>query len=346
VSTVLVDWLGRGGIAQCTEAWALVLGEAGQRIEVVTRTGRELRGGAIPVVGAPVRRNRVAQHAAVAQAAARRVRELRPTTVVVQNYIVPPLETPVYRAAREVGARVVLVVHDHRLHTWKAGFRAGLAARLRDADVVIAHTHFVAEGVRRFARGTEPVVVPLPVPLGMLRHERPARGPWGAANDSSLVCGQFGVLGRRYKGSDLMGQLAAVSSPGWSFVAAGVGAPTDVEGVAGIDEFLEPGALVGLVEATDVTIAPYRFATQSAVVVLAQTLGSVPIASAVGGIPEQIDDGVDGVLVAPGAPVDAWRDALVGLADDEHRKAMAAAGEARAWRDHEAFVHAIRELTT
>jgi glycosyltransferase involved in cell wall biosynthesis len=80
------------------------------------------------------------------------------------------------------------------------------------------------------------------------------------------------------------------------------------------------------------------------VVVLAQALGSVPVATRVGGLPEQIDDGVDGVLVAPDAGIDEWRGVLDALADDDHRKSLAAAGEERVWADHQAFVCGIERL--
>ncbi len=36
-SVLMIDWLGRGGIAQCTEAWAIELGGAGHAVTVVTR---------------------------------------------------------------------------------------------------------------------------------------------------------------------------------------------------------------------------------------------------------------------------------------------------------------------
>jgi glycosyltransferase involved in cell wall biosynthesis len=346
VSVLLVDWLGRGGIAQTTEAWALSLNDAGVEVEVVTRPGRELGDGAIAVVDAASARNRVSAHRAVARAAARRIRETRPDAVVVQNYVLPPLETPVTDAARAVGAKVIEVVHDHRLHTWQAGFRFGLSGRLRNADVVVTHSRFVADGVRAFAPTTEPVVVPHPVPVGMLRHRREVPEPFAArrASNDDLVCGQFGILTRRYKGVDVVAQLAASINFGWSFVAAGIGAPTDARDVLGVPGFLAPGALCGLVTATDATLAPYRFATQSGVVVLGHVLGSVPVASATGGIPEQIEHDVDGILVAPDAPLSAWRAALARLTDDEHRKSLAVAGEARAWREHEEFSRRVREV--
>jgi glycosyltransferase involved in cell wall biosynthesis len=343
VSVVLVDWLGRGGIAQTSESWAIELRAAGIDTIVVTRPNRELGSGMVKVAPAPARRSRLLAHRAVADEAARRIRARRPDVVVVQNYVAPVLERPVFEAARAVGARVVIVVHDHRLHTMRAGTRAGLRHELRRADVVVAHTCHVAEGVRSYSARNDVRVVPHPVQVGMLRH---AREPLDAFDNHRLVAGTFGVLKRAYKGSSIVEALAEQRVDPWTFLAAGTGAPEQAPGITSLPGYAAPGRLTAAVAATDATLAPYTHATQSGVIVLAHVLGSVPVASAVGGIPEQIDDGVDGVLVAPGAPVDAWRDALAGLADDEHRKTMAGAGEARAWRDHEAFVHAIRELTT
>jgi len=44
MSVVVVDWLGRGGIAQTTPAWTRALTDAGHEVVVVTRGGRELNG--------------------------------------------------------------------------------------------------------------------------------------------------------------------------------------------------------------------------------------------------------------------------------------------------------------
>jgi glycosyltransferase involved in cell wall biosynthesis len=338
---LLVDWLGRGGIAQTSESWAIVLGAAGHDVTVVTRPDRELGSGAVVVTAAPDARGRVRAHRAVARAAARAIRDLRPSTVVVQNYVLPPLESPVYSAARAVGARVGVGGHAHRLHTLAAGTRVGMKQRVRSADVVVTHTQFVADGVRAFTGRTDVAVVPHPAQVGMLRHDREdlvlPDGPdhWA---------GHFGVLQRAYKGGDVVEALARSSASGWRVLAVGVGARDDVSGIHAIPGYASPGKLVGAISATDVTLAPYAHATQSGVVVLGHLVGSVPVASAVGGIPEQIEHEVDGLLVPAGAPIDAWTNALATLADDEFRKELAVAGTARAWRDHERFAARIPEI--
>lgn len=342
---LLVDWLGRGGIAQTTEVWAMELGARAHEVDVVTRADRELGNGVVSAYRAPHARTRVGAHRGVVHTAAALVRDLRPDWVVVQNYVVPFLERPVYDAASTVGARLAVVIHDHRLHARSAGSRAGLAANLARADVVVAHTEFVAERVRALIDGRV-IVLPHPVPLGLLAHPRCVPAALATpAQDATRWCAHFGVLRRGYKGTGLVRELAASGVEGWRFMLLGTGAGTAAgTDAVTVDGFVEPGVLVGAVSASDVTLAPYRMATQSGVVVLAHVLGSVPVATSVGGIPEQIDHGVDGILVDRDAELDVWRGVLDELRDDERRKELARAGEARAWADHDAFASGIAEL--
>ncbi|MBV9663594.1 MAG: hypothetical protein JOZ37_06480 [Actinobacteria bacterium] len=85
-------------------------------------------------------------------------------------------------------------------------------------------------------------------------------------------------------------------------------------------------------------------ASQSGAVVLGQVLGSVPVASAVGGIPEQIEHGRTGLLLPPDAPEKAWQDALSSLSDDGVRAPMVEAARETAWKNHHEFVAAIKGL--
>lgn len=65
-----------------------------------------------------------------------------------------------------------------------------------------------------------------------------------------------------------------------------------------------------------VVACPYRDATQSGVILTAYAFGTPVVASAVGGVPEQVDDGDSGLLVPPDDPA-ALADALVRILTDE-----------------------------
>ncbi|MEO6469631.1 MAG: glycosyltransferase [Acidimicrobiia bacterium] len=320
MSAVVVDWLGRGGIAQTTPAWTDALNRGGHESVVVTRRDRELTGAHVksPAEGS----HALVTHRRVAQLAARVIAECDPAIIVVQNYVVPGLEAALDRALRTSRARSVFVVHDHRLHSRAAGMRLGLRTRLRAVDVVVTHSQYVADAVADYSGRADIVVIPLPVPTaapgGTSRLEA---GPGSAAIG-------FGVMRRSYKGMDLIGALGARGVPGRRFAVAGTGAPVGLPGIQAIPGYLPTPDLAATVGDASAALFPYSFATQSAGVLFAQRLGVVPIATAVGGIPEQIVSGVDGVLVPPGAGLDVWQAALGTVHEDHDR--LAAGARARA----------------
>lgn len=335
-SVILVDWLGRGGIAQTTESWGRELATGGAQVLIVTRPGRELADTLTPTVTPAHDRGRVRAHAALCRLAARQIESSAPDLVVIQNFVIPVLEEEVHRAARRVGAKVVFVIHDHRHHEWREGTHVGLRSQLRKADEVVAHTVYVANRLP----AEDVTIIPLPMQFGLLEAagESVVEGLPG-----TLLALQVGVLNRRYKGTPMATSLAAGGVPGWSFAFTGVGAPSS-EGSKTVRRFLEPGELRATVEAADAVLLPYRNATQSGAVLLAQACSTVPVASAVGGIPEQIDDGVDGLLVPLNATVADWRVRLEALRDDAHRAALEHHARHRAHRNHQAFVSAIQDI--
>ena len=340
---VLIDWLGRGGIAQTSEAWAIELGAAGHEVVVVTRAGRELGAGPIAVVQAPrTRLGRIGDHRAVAAAAIASIRELRPDVVVVQNYVIPALERPVHRAARRAGARVIQIVHDHRVLARFASTSAGLPGLLRAADVVCTHSRYVGDAVTARA-GVQVVRLRLPVQLGLLSHDRPP--PPVDAPDGTLLAVHFGVLSRAYKGTETFLELARKGVSGWSFAILGTGATAvGPEGLLRLPGFLDPGELAAAVEQSAASLFPYVSATQSGAIVLAKVLGSVPVSNDVGGLSEQIEDGVSGLLIAPDAGIAAWASAMEELSDESRRSTMAARAKEQAWDDHRHFAREIDDL--
>jgi len=336
-SVVIVDWLGRGGIAQTTQEWAAALGGTDHEVAVVTRGGRELAG-----LAAPNASGRIRAHRAVASYAAQVIDERQPDVVVVQNYVIPPLEHAVYVAAARVGARVVVAIHDHRLHSLAAGNRLGLRRALRRADAVIAHSRYVADAV---AAWTGRAVTPLPLPIfhALVDAPAPAHPPFVRDADRRLAV-HFGILKRGYKGTQTILDAAAQRPPGWRFGFLGVGSPAATTGVEVVSGYVDNDVLAAAVRASDATLLPYRIATQSGAVVVAQALGSVPVASAVGGIPEQIEHGTTGLLLAPNATTNGWLDALEMLRDDRRRCAMAAKARIHVQEQHDVFVAGVRKL--
>ena len=86
--------------------------------------------------------------------------------------------------------------------------------------------------------------------------------------------------------------------------------------------------MVTLLAAADVVVLPYRSGSQSALAPIALAAGVPVVASAVGGLPEIIEHGVNGLLVEPGSVVSL---AKVFEELDRDRLQQLAAG-ARAWR--------------
>jgi glycosyltransferase involved in cell wall biosynthesis len=332
LDVVMVDWLGRGGIAQSSMAWArLLIGHPRQgtrRAAMVTRLGRELRPSddlaGLEVMGVPDAAHPLVSHILLTRKAAEIIRERHPSTVIVQNYVVPMLELSVGRAAQAVSARLVLVVHDHHLHPGSNGSHRGLRRLLAMADVVVCHTSFVAEGVQRISGRSDIEILPLPLLLpDALGSVRPT-----SRLTSASVALHFGVVGKPYKGLETVLQLGAAGVPGWSFSVLGTGAPDVAAGVATKPGFLPAEQLIAALAASDATLLPYTYATQSGAVPLAHACGSVVVASGVGGLPEQLHDGATGIVVPPGTPLSGWAEVLSELSDGKRRSTLAAAARA------------------
>jgi glycosyltransferase involved in cell wall biosynthesis len=182
---------------------------------------------------------------------------------------------------------------------------------------------------------TCPVVV---IPHG---DESALRGdaPIPAVADTEPVVLFFGAW-TAYKGIDLLfDAIPAVYEkvPDARFVVAGsvLGVNYDVLGARARE--LRVDARPGYVDTADVptlfgearvVVTPYRRATQSGVVHLAYTFDRPIVATAVGDIPQVVQDGVTGILVAPD-DAGALADGLVALLSDPGRaQAMGTAGGA------------------
>ena len=103
--------------------------------------------------------------------------------------------------------------------------------------------------------------------------------------------------------------------------------------VTGAVGFVPPGELGPWYERASVVAAPSRREGYGVAVREAMAHGRPVVASAVGGLLDAVEDGVDGLLVAPG-DVGALRDALERLlADPGLRERLGAAARKRAQRE-------------
>jgi len=84
------------------------------------------------------------------------------------------------------------------------------------------------------------------------------------------------------------------------------------------NSYISSEDLAGLISNTRMVVCPYIDATQSAVVMTSFAFGKPVIASAVGGFPDVIEDGVTGKLIPP-RDVKKLSDSIISLLSDENK---------------------------
>lgn len=338
---LIAEWLPRGGITQTSETWRRVGREHGLDVRIVGR----IDGHFVPDDGAdrrfPSKAGAVEVHRRVVRSAIDALDAWGPDVLYVQNYWIPALERRVVEEANRRGIRTVLALHNAVPHSVLAGSRIGLPRLLRASDEIVVHSNHVGEVVSaRHGRST--TLVGHPLPLELLEAE-PIEIP-EVVNTPLPLAVSFGVMRRRYKGADVVVAAAPAVVDAWQVVIAGAGAAAPAGSPAiTVDRFLPPGQLRWLLEHATVSLLPYRRASQSGAVVLAQALGAPPISSAVGGIPEQVEHGRTGWLLPVGSPPSAWADLLRSL-HGAHLRDVASGARDRVQRSHERAVEAWRSV--
>lgn len=238
-------------------------------------------------------------------------------------------------AARRWSAPLVVTVHLSPRHTLAGHGPRAVFLRVvggavetvacRRAAAVVTLTERLADRVRGCGA---PVHV---VPSGV-------RGPAYTAAPT----GGAGILyvGRLHpqKGLDTLVRAAALL-PGVPVTLAGDGPERAALeqlagqlGVAGrvlVTGFRPHREVPALLAAADVVVLPSRYEELGTALVEAMAAGRPVVASAVGGIPELVRDGVDGLLVPPGEPVALATAVEKLLADPDLAAALGASGRAR-----------------
>lgn len=248
-------------------------------------------------------------------------------------------------AARLRGTATVVHEHSYDFAGWFDGLprwgralvRRGVAA---DVWLVLADHHVSDFGERlrmdhrRVRVLHNPVVMPEP--------SRAAAPPGPASTDDVVQAVSLGRLGRRKGSYDVVAAVALLPDDvrgRLRVVLAGDGEIDEVRraaadaGVAGVVEvrgWQQPAERDALTRASQVFLLPSYEEGLPMAMLEAMAQGLAPVVSPVGGIPDVIDDGVEGLLVEPGDVV-ALSAAMRRLVeDDELRHEIAATARSRA----------------
>jgi glycosyltransferase involved in cell wall biosynthesis len=208
---------------------------------------------------------------------------------------------------------VVAVAHNPADHG--AGFFRRLVARsvLARCHAIFTHARVLEGELATAYPGLATASHPLPPPaIGELPSRQEARDRLGlpAASRVALFLG----LIRRYKGVDLLIDAISRQPSGSDWLLLVVGEPWGELGTAlerqvqdlGAEErvrmrlgWLPETEVPTVLAAADIVVLPYRSGSQSAVAPLALAAGLPVLSTRVGGLPEVVQNGVNGVLVEP-----------------------------------------------
>lgn len=114
-------------------------------------------------------------------------------------------------------------------------------------------------------------------------------------------------------------------------------------GVNLINRWISEDELLKLLEETDIVIAPYKQASQSGPVSIATALGIPVIATKVGGLTEQVIDGVNGILVEPNSP-EGIKEAVKKFIEDKNLLQALSEGAKRVNQDYLFWENIVKEM--
>jgi glycosyltransferase involved in cell wall biosynthesis len=263
------------------------------------------------------------------------VARAHPDIVHVQWSLLPFWDEQLLARLQRRGARLVLTVHDVEPLPDSGGTSVGSSSLYRRADALIVHSDYSRRRLLdEFHLPEERIhLVPLGGPGHYVRPGVPrteARAQLGLQDDAVYLL-FFGLI-KRHKGLDLLLDALAEArreSPRlrlliagepmqkWSQYARQI-ARLHLDDVVDLHlQFIPSDVLPLYFSAADLVVLPYRATFQSGVALAAYAYGLPVLATAVGGLPELVDEKT-GFLVPPD-DMPALARALVAAAADPQR---------------------------
>ena len=255
------------------------------------------------------------------------------------------------RFATRLGPRIPTVYHEHSLsvqrrlgHLRFLAFAANVATYSL-ADVIVAVSDDTSRDIRRFNVSRTPVrtiINGIPLPRQPSARQREEALTALGIPEGHAVVGTVAKMVSKKQQSDLLRAAVLVlrERPQTAFVLVGQGplrasleAMADSLGIA--DSVFFPGFvddLIPLVAGFDVFALSSLHEGLPTVLIEATSLGVPVVATRIGGTPEIIEDGVNGILVPPRDPARLGEAILRLLGDDALRRTMAGVGAVRARR--------------
>ena len=270
-------------------------------------------------------------------------------TIVI---LMPHVWTPfLSSAARQAGIATIVLVHDAARHPGDrtAAVQGWLLSDLGRVNRVVTLSRVVTEQLVAH----RPILATRTVTLFH---------PWLGSKIASSGLSRSGTLrvlwfGRimRYKGLPLLVEAAKLLASQNVPVDLTVAGEGDLSaelpglkqlGARTINHWLSNDEIAALLAECDVVALPYVEASQSGVIAAALGAGRPVVATPVGGLVEQIDSGVNGLICAR-VDASAFAETLGGLARDRRLLARLHEGAARPAAEHgiEAFAVALMDLT-
>ena len=231
------------------------------------------------------------------------------------------------------GALLAFTAHNIIPHDSPTADRSLIRKNIEMADLVIAHTTAVAEGLRGDVGVKREIAV---IPHGPLFSDRVLAPKAQAARrlgmtDGPVVLYQGTIL--PYKGLDLLAdawpsvlevhptaQLAVVGRSGTADLRRLLARMAKMDGVRVVDHYVSTGLMLDYYGACDVVVFPYKAISQSGALMTAVGLGRPAVITPLPGFLEQAA-GLDSILVAADLSGRALAHVLGAALDDRTRLA-------------------------